>query len=186
MADHKDAKRKQLEEIETRLADVRNRIEAAVAEMDHASELIDGEAYLQAKHKREVAASEAEMLEKRYRVIELKKMLSQEASDEIIDGLLLYEARLSDDFRHAIITPLARVKKLLDTYLSEVAAVEEIMNRWGYDIRPNFRVGLGIKDGKAVWSSLSERPVAIHNIAFRGCPEALILEELLNRSRFKK
>lgn len=149
-----------------------------------AVENLNEKAYTAARKAKEAAKLSTEMYRERRDQIAKLEYMSEEDSDAVIDKLLAYESMAAEDFKAALAEPLSEIREALSTYLTAINETEKTIVEWGECIRPN-RNSRGRTFYRETQSFYSVDPIPVHNIPFRGCPEALYLEGVLEHDAIK-
>lgn len=145
---------------------------------------INVDEYEAAKYEENRARIAIEMLGARYGMIQKKELISEADSDAIIDDLLSYENKLSEDFKAAIVKPLRVLADLNEKYMKEIRDTENTLRVWQQDIHPNYRTfgATMYKDPETgETTDRSSSPVPVHRIPYTGCNEAEILRTLMGK-----
>lgn len=185
MKEMQEAKAAQLETINQKQAEARAQIEAAALGMRQATEEMNVEDYEKAKAAKRRAQSALDMYTERYRQIKQLEYVSEEESDKVIDGLLAYEEKLADDFRRAVAEPLKALAALHAAYIAAVADTESTLTAWQRDIHANYSTrGLTRRTDPLTGevTDRSETPVLVHRLPFKGCGEAAVMGEYLEKA----
>ena len=171
--DFRGKRAEDLEAIRLKLKEYNDVLETVKKTMDEATEVMDLSGYEKAKSEKKTAEAAIEMYSTRYRQIETAEYTTEEKSDEFIDGVLSYEQERGEQFKTEAEKLYTSLRELLETYLSDIAEAEAVINEWTTTIHANYRSATTTyADG----SHRAPHPVPVHSAPFKGCKEALRLE----------
>ncbi len=176
MAEMTQSKLDQLTDIRNKQAEARAKLKAADKAMKDATERMSLDDYANAKESRHEAQTALDMYSGRYAQIERQEYISEEESDKVIDSLLAYENQLEGDFKKAAADQLKGLAVLYREYMEAVADTEETISLWTGTIHANYntRGKSAYKDPvTGIYSCRSDKPVPVHQVQYKGCPEAL-------------
>ncbi len=185
MNSHIEERQQEIDMIQEKQAEIFTRLSDADKSIQDASERLDPEAYQAALKEKEAAGIAASMYERRLEQIMAKKMLTEDESDAVIDGLLMYEARLSAEFYASIIEPIRRLRQAHSEYIAAVRDVERTFNEWTTNVHANHREGLRCDGQKVTYDRLAEKARPIRVLPFMGCKSAVEIGSFLDHEPFK-
>ncbi len=182
-----DKRSSEFNEIMQKQAEAKGRFEASEKAQKAASEIMDLDAYEAATAAMNKANAAIEMYSKRYDQLTKLEYISEAESDSVIDSLLDYEKKLSEDFRKAISKPIDALSEILREYRSAIRDVEETLTAWQRDIHHNYRSFSRtqiIDKTTGRWTDRMNTPIPVHMLPYEGCSEAYKLGEYLNDTAF--
>ncbi len=167
--------------------DARTKIEAAGLAMKHATEVMDVDAYAEAKQNKGKAQIALDMYTGRYNQIKAQEIISERESDKVIKSLLAYEDTLAADFKAAAGEHLKALVKILEGYKEAVQDTELTLSRWQRDIHANYisETTTYYDEVTGTHTNRSKNPVPVHAMAYTGCKEATQLEDYLKKAGMK-
>lgn len=176
----------QLDKIRQLQQEARTQIEAAGLAMKKATEQMDVDAYEAAKTAKRKAQTALDMYAGRYKQIEAQEYISEADSDKVVDSLLEYEDRLTEDFKAALVEPLKALAELLENYSEAVKDTEQALVDWQQNIHANYNTR-----GRAIYTDeftgertyRSPSPVPVHVMGYNGCSESHQLREYLKKAK---
>lgn len=182
IAELKAKRAEELETIRKKEAKAQDNKSASLAKMKAATEELDLSAYGTAKSEYENAKTEMEMYAQRREQLSKEKIISEEESDKVIDGLLSYEEELAAEFEKAISEPLRILDELQRKYSQEVRETEAVIREWTGEIHANYNT----RGASQYYDELTETyttrsavPVPVHPTTYTGSPAAVIIKDEL-------
>ena len=176
----------QLDKIRQLQQEARTQIEAAGLAMKKATEQMDVDAYEAAKTAKRKAQTALDMYAGRYKQIEAQEYISEADSDKVVDSLLEYEDRLTEDFKAALVEHLKVLAELLENYSEAVKDTEQALVDWQQNIHLNYN-----SRGRATYTDeftgertyRSPSPIPVRVMGYTGCPESSQLREYLKKAK---
>ncbi len=166
----------ELETISQKCEEARAQITEADRAQKTASEALNVEDYEAAKTRKRKAETALEMYSRRLDQIRAKEYLSEAESDSVIDELLNHEKEISERFKQEAGALAAQLLKVYEDYAAEIRSTEAIMTRWQNEIYANYRTfGRSYRTDPVTGQNVfrSDKPVAVHQMPYIGCPAAL-------------
>ncbi len=175
-----DSKQAELDAIQDKQSEARTKLEAAQMAIKDATESTNLEAYEKAQAEKKKALAALDMYTARYKQINNQEYISEEESDSVITSLLDYEKDLEETFISKLSGQLKEIANTLQEYSEAVKEAEGTLDTWQKSIHANYRSETTVF--KETGTNRSPRPIAVHSIPFRGCKEALQLEDYLKKA----
>ena len=183
--DLKENKRVQLEKIGEMQREARDKIENAEIAMKQATEIMDVDAYEEAKQAKHKAQTALDMYNGRFGQIKQQEYISETESDAVIDSLLKYEEQIDTVFKQDLSEQLSHLNSLYTKYDNAIQDIEETLNIWQRDIHANYQ-----SRGLTTWTdpetgestTRSPKPIPVHHMPYRGCKEAESLWTYLKKA----
>lgn len=174
----------QLDKIRQLQQEARTQIEAAGLAMKKATEQMDVDAYEAAKTAKRKAQTALDMYAGRYKQIEAQEYISEADSDKVVDSLLEYEDRLTEDFKAALVEPLKALAELLENYSEAVKDTEQALTDWQGKIHSNYRSSTAkyYDESTGSYTNRSPHPVPVHVVGYSGCVESSQLRAYLKKA----
>lgn len=166
-----------LKKIHTKKEEAEEQKKKAEEDLADATARMDLDAYEKAKAAVHSAQTAIDMYAARYEQIRKLEMISEEESDQVIDSVKEYEARLEKDFMKAIAEPLKQLHQIVDEYKDTVAEAEQTLHMWEQYVHANYRSPGTIY--AATGTDRSPVPVPIRRLPYTGCKEANSLNDFL-------
>ena len=166
--------------------ETRTKIEAAELAMKKATEVMDVDAYEEARQAKYKAQTALDMYNGRYEQIKTREYISEEESDKVIRSLLDYEKTLAEGFKFAAAEPLKKLADLYHSYKKEVAETERTLTDWQRDIHANYlsEVTLYVDPVTGQKTHRSPRPILVRQTPYYGCDESKDLGEYLKKAEW--
>lgn len=183
-----EAKKAELEKISKLKTEAEGRYATAGAKMADATAFMDLDAFEKAKQDQAKAKNAMDMYEGRYAQLEKQEYISEEESDGVIDSLLAYEDALEEQFMQDLKEPLAQLRKISQAYTAAVDEAERTIRLWETTIHANYNTrGNAQYFDKETGESTNRSPVPylVHKLPYKGCKEAHVLKEYLERASIK-
>ena len=180
-----EKKQADLSAINEKREEARTRKEAAEARLREATELMNLDAYEEAKADISKAKTAIDMYSGRYEQLRQQEYISEEESDRVIDSLLAYEDQLQSNFLEDIKEPLKNLLDITNSYFDAVEDTERTIRTWEATIHANYstrgRTGFFDKS-TGRYTDRSKTPVPVRSSIYTGCKEAHQLKEYLSKA----
>ena len=164
-----DDKQAQLDEIAKKQTEARASLEDARKRVNEATEVMDLNAYEEAKKDELKAKTALDMYGARFAQIRAQEYISEEESDKVLRSLLDYEKELAAAFREDLTDRMLELKDFYTEYHNEVLDIEHTMKVWQQSIHANYRHPVTTyADG----TNRSPVPVPLRVMPYDGCEEA--------------
>lgn len=167
-----------LDKADTLQKEAEKDLRKASDEMEQAAAALDTAAFHKAADRKKRAAESVEMFNKRRGQIVKKGYLPERESDAIIDKLLDYEKELATQYRADITSHIIALRDLSSKYSAEVRSVEDTLERWQYEIHPNY-----LDRGN---NRREEHPVKVHFLRYDGSEELESTAAYLRKTPIEK
>ena len=183
-----DKKQGELAQINDKRTEAQTRKEAAEIAIQKATEIMDLEAFEEAKQEKHKAQTAIDMYSGRYKQLAAQEYISEEESDRVIDSLLAYEQELGKDFIADLKEPLNKLRNILTRYFEDIRETEQTIRSWEVNIHANYSTrGQSIRTlPTGEKTDRMDAPTPVHKQPFTGCTEAHQLENYLNKAPFKQ
>lgn len=183
-----DKKQGELAQINDKKTEAQTRKEAAELAIQKATEIMDLEAFEEAKQEKHKAQTAIDMYSGRYKQLAAQEYISEAESDRVIDELLSYEQELGADFVADLKEPLNQLREILSRYFADIREVEQTIRSWEVNIHANYSTrGQTIRtlpNGET--TDRMDAPIPVHRQFYTGRTEAHQLEEYLKKAPFKQ
>ena len=178
-------KAEELAAVKEKQAATQNELAEAQERMKDATAVMNLDAYEEARAAKQKASTALEMYRGKYEQIKNQEYISEQDSDQIIDGLLEYEKELAEDFKATIAPHIKALDEALIAYRAEVHDTEATILAWQNDIHANYSTrGKTYRTDPFTGQKTdrSETPTPVRLVPYTGCTEAAVLDEYLKKA----
>lgn len=178
IAEMKEKKAAELEQIRERQTEAQTQKEAAEAAIKEATAEMNLPAFEAAGQEKRKAQAALDMYQGKFKQIQQQEYVTEEQSDKVIADLLEYEEALADEFKQQMQEHIEALERIHREYTTAIRETEETIKTWEREIHANYRSQTATyADG----TNRSPLPVPVRAIPFIGCAEALKLGDFLEK-----